>query len=260
MSSGITGSSSHRRRKGSSSGSIASGVVEGPAHVGVGHEIDLVTDASRTARTSRRCVPCPPRRPPVPSRTAASSRDSLRRGSAAPPPGAPHAPGCRAGLRKRGFLVLFVRPANENSWFGGLAQASQSAMSRALMATMPMPLRPNAIVLRYMCCQRNSVSNGSAPRQQWLQVQIDDLLRDAGRKRGVADPDVPGIREDLHDQPAVERECPSRRRAAAAGPSGWCRGGAASGTVLPRHSTTRVRISVIFMQSGSRVAEVEVKR
>ena len=36
-------------------------------------------------------------------------------------------------------------------------------MSTALMAAMPMPLRPNAIVFRYMCCQRNSMSQGSAP-------------------------------------------------------------------------------------------------
>ena len=36
-------------------------------------------------------------------------------------------------------------------------------MSTALIATMPMPLRPKAIVLRYMCCQRNSMSHGSAP-------------------------------------------------------------------------------------------------
>ena len=36
-------------------------------------------------------------------------------------------------------------------------------MSTALIATMPMPLRPNAIVFRYMCCQRNSMSHGSAP-------------------------------------------------------------------------------------------------
>ena len=37
------------------------------------------------------------------------------------------------------------------------------AMSTALMATIPIPFRPKAIVLRYMCCQRNSQSKGFAP-------------------------------------------------------------------------------------------------
>ena len=36
-------------------------------------------------------------------------------------------------------------------------------MSTALMATMPIPFRPNAMVLRYMCCHRNSMSQGFCP-------------------------------------------------------------------------------------------------
>ena len=77
-------------------------------------------------------------------------------------------------------------------------------MSTALIATMPMPLRPNAIVLRYMCCQRNSVSHGSSPISSGFEVQVDQLFGHTRRERGIADADQSVVREDFDDQPAVE--------------------------------------------------------
>jgi hypothetical protein len=35
--------------------------------------------------------------------------------------------------------------------------------------------------------------------QQRLQVEVDRLFRDLGRERGVANPDVTGVGEDLDD-------------------------------------------------------------
>ena len=46
--------------------------------------------------------------------------------------------------------------------------------------------------------------------EQRRQVEIDRLLRQPRRQRGVADADVAGVREDLDDQPAVKAEAGHR--------------------------------------------------
>ena len=62
-------------------------------------------------------------------------------------------------------------------------------MSTALIATMPMPLRPNAIVRRYMCCQRNSMSHGSAPISSGSRYRSITCFVTVRRQRRVADAD-----------------------------------------------------------------------
>ena len=111
-----------------------------------------------------------------------------------------------------------------------------------------MPLRPKASVCRYMSCQRNSVSKGSRADEQRLQIEIDRLFGQPRGQRGIADADEPGIGEDLDNQPAMKTEAGHGIAVQLrAGPRRWCKSEAAERTVLPRHSTTRVRISVIFI-------------
>ena len=74
------------------------------------------------------------------------------------------------------------------------------------------PLRPKAMVRRYICCHRNSMSHGSAPRSKRLEIGIDQRLRDQGRKRGIAQADEAGVGEDLNQLPSRgRRSCPSTR-------------------------------------------------
>ena len=59
-----------------------------------------------------------------------------------------------------------------------------------------------------------------------------------------------GVGEDLDDQPAVKPEAGHRVALAAASRSiGFVQKCGCGGTVGPRHSTTRVRTSVIFMSA-----------
>ena len=74
-----------------------------------------------------------------------------------------------------------------------------------------------------------------------------------GDERGVADADEARVREDLDDQPAVETEAGHRVFVVALACSigstrsiGLVQKCGCGGTVGPRHSTTRVRMSVIF--------------
>ena len=62
-------------------------------------------------------------------------------------------------------MRAFVLPPSKRytGCLADLPRRSHSAISTALIATMPIPLRPNAMVLRYMCCQRRSMSQGSWP-------------------------------------------------------------------------------------------------
>ncbi len=57
-----------------------------------------------------------------------------------------------------------------------------------------------------MCCHKNSVSQGSWPIKQRLQIEIDGLLGDLGCERSVADSHVTLVGEDLDNEPAMESE------------------------------------------------------
>ena len=96
------------------------------------------------------------------------------------------------------------------------------------------------------------MSHGSAPMSSGFEVEVDDLLRHQRRERGVADADEAVVGEDLDDQPAVKRERAHRRRVSIGETTsiGLVQKCGGSGTVLPRHWTTRVRISVIFIVSS----------
>ena len=145
----------------------------------------------------------------------------------------------------------FVRPPSNRytGCFADLPSKSHSAISTALIATIAMPLRPNAIVLRYMCCQRNSMSHGSAPMSSGLRYRSITCLVTSGDSAALPMPTSPLSVKISHDQPAVKRERAHRRlrqlgEMTSIGLVQKCGG---SGTVLPFHCMTRVRISVIFI-------------
>ena len=121
-------------------------------------------------------------------------------------------------------------------------------MSTALIATIAIPLRPE----RHRPTIHVLPQQLDVPRiradQQRLEVQINHLLGNLRRQRRVADANQPVVREDLANQPAVKCERSHRRRHdvenvhRVGAEMRWKR------SVYPRHSTTRVRISVIFMR------------
>src|SRR5258706_15232160 len=142
----------------------ALGIVQRPAHVGVGHHIHIIansladgTNQVEVALHAGRAVGGSPTQTQLHG-LVAFGFVALRFGGqftelhAVKP----------AGVNRNSWLVLASEQAVDGL-FADLPRMSPKAMSMALIAAMPMPLRPKAIVLRYMCCQRNSKSHGSAP-------------------------------------------------------------------------------------------------
>ena len=127
----------------------APGVFEGPAHVAVGHQVDVVADRlARGAHQIDVLVDARRRRPcgPQPKRSFTALKPCVGIGLA------PRAQSVSSGWRRAGWH----RPGS-SAWCGRraglntgcpsiLPLASQSARSTALIAVMPMPLRPKGSV------------------------------------------------------------------------------------------------------------------
>ena len=69
-----------------------------------------------------------------------------------------------------------------------------------------MPLRPKAIVCRYIELPQELTIERVLPDQQRLQVRIHHLFGDAWGERRIADADVAGVGQDLDNEPTMEPE------------------------------------------------------
>ena len=93
---------------------------------------------------------------------------------------------------------------------------------------MPMPLAAE----RHRLAIHELPKKLDVPRifcnQKRLEMEIDYLLRDLGRERGIADPHQAVVGQDFNHQPAVKSERLHRSfRQVPASPWDWCRNVAA---------------------------------
>ncbi len=148
----------------------------------------------------------------------------------------------------------FVRPPSKRytGCFADLPRRSQRAMSTALIATIPIPLRPNAIVLRYMCCHRNSISHGFWPSSSGFRYRSIVCFVTCGASAALPTPTRPSsVKISTTSHPWKVNvpidACGNCNRSI-----GFVQKCGGNGTVFPRHRNTRVRISLIFIGSSSR--------
>src|ERR1700679_3802489 len=121
-------------------------------------------------------------------------------------------------------------------------------MSTALIAVMPMPLRPKAMVLRYMCCHRNSMSHGSAPSRSGLRCRSITCLVTNGGRAALPIPTSPSslitstTSQLWKVKVLMEDDCGSESKSIGLVPKCVDRG-----VVFLDHCATLVRTSRIFM-------------
>ena len=209
----------------------ALGVVERPAHVGVGHDVDPV--AHRLADGAHQIQ--------VPLHAL---------GPVHGPPAEAQLHGLVAillvALRLRGQLVerraVQAARVDRNARLGAAAEETVDGLPRRLAEQVPEGdvHRADGDHADSLAAERHRLAVHELPeelqvprvgaQQERLQVEVDHLLRDAGREGGVADADEAVVAHDLDHQPAVEGEGAHGGFAAArAGPSGSCRSAAAAG-------------------------------
>ena len=203
----MTGSSSHLQIERLEQRQHPLGIVESPAHVGVGHDVDAVADRFahganqvEIALHAGGAVHRSPAKTQL-HRLVAFLLVAFRFGLEFAQLDAVQAAGVNRNAR--------LRPASEqpiDGLFGRFAQnVPQRDVNRADRDHADSLAAESHGLAIHVLPEEFDVPR-IASDQQRLEIKIDHLFRDLGRQRGIADPDQAIVGEDFDHQPAMEGE------------------------------------------------------